>query len=544
MSKNAIVQAKNKVSNKISDANKAIESTKKEIQQAIGLVKTFCEFPSRGINFSIKWIDAIDAVRMLLEILAGLIGKKLSELKIDLSKFLSNKVFTLSKELTFDLSEILKSCFACKINPIIPEWLYEKGINIEIEQIDYRGMFKVNPSSRGGTLLYGGNDDMNRFLFSVIQSDVALDWPNSSDPIATFEFIESGANIDYEEGLDNGGLNNRGAQNTGVRNNVINMKINKDKYKDKTFIDFMNDYLNSQNRIFEPKLVFAHSVDIDYGIINRLARLDIPSLRRQVELEVTLQELYTCGFDNPNVVIDDTFVSFSKEQLEVIEGNVENKNNGIIQLNECCCGADSTIDTAPVVNFTGRLLRSNEGDETTIINNGLEQMATLSTNNVNETDKAKGFWEFINSFIGNLSVTMTMMILSPKLNFLILTLYYMLNGKSRFDGVREYIKNIICVLREIMQKILKAIIYEFLLPKILKAMSFILKCFLKIVIKSKLKGYKLSIESLTPFGNSEIMREVQSIMGSPQQIINGAIDTGVDSVENSGQQSIENRIGE
>ena len=95
-----------------------------------------------------------------------------------------------------------------------------------------------------------------------------------------------------------------------------------------------------------------------------------------------------------------------------------------------------------------------------------------------------------------------------------------------------------------MQKILKAIIYEFLLPKILKAMSFILKCFLKIVIKSKLKGYKLSIESLTPFGNSEIMREVQSIMGSPQQIINGAIDAGVDSVENSGQQSIENRIGE
>ncbi len=139
---------------------------------------------------------------------------------------------------------------------------------------------------------------------------------------------------------------------------------------------------------------------------------------------------------------------------------------------------------------------------------------------------------------------MTMMILSPKLNFLILTLYYMLNGKSRFDGVGEYIKNIICVLREIMQKILKAIIYEFLLPKILKAMSFILKCFLKIVIKSKLKGYKLSIESLTPFGNSEIMREVQSIMGSPQQIINGAIDAGVDSVENSGQQSIENRIGE
>ena len=165
MSKNSIQGTKNKVGNKISDAKKSIESTKKEIQDAIGLIKTFCELPSRGINFSIRWIDAIDAVRMLIEILAGLIGRKLSGLKIDLSKFLVTKVFSLSKQLTFDLSEILKSCFACKINPIIPEWLYEDGINIEIEQIDNRGAFKVNPDSRAGSLLYGGDDDMNRFLF-------------------------------------------------------------------------------------------------------------------------------------------------------------------------------------------------------------------------------------------------------------------------------------------------------------------------------------------------------------------------------------------
>jgi hypothetical protein len=319
------------------------------------------------------------------------------------------------------------------------------------------------------------------------------------------------------------------------------MKINKTRYESKTFIDFMNDYLNSQNTMFEPKLVFAHSIDIDYGVINRLARLDIPSLRRQVEFEVTLEELYTCGFDNPNVIIDDSFDNFTKEQLEIIENNIENKNKGVIQLNECCCGADSTIDTASVVNFTDRLINSTVENETTVINNGLEQMATISTNNVSETDKSKGFWEFINNFIGNLSVTMTMMILSPKLNFLIMTLFYMLNGKCRFDGIREYIKNIQCIIREIMQKILKAIIYEFLLPKILRSMSFILKCYLKIVVESKLKGYRLSIESLTPFGNSEIMREVQSLMGSPQELINGAIDAGVDSVENSGQQAIENR---
>ena len=544
MSKNAIVQAKNKVSNKISDSKKSIDSTKKEIQESIGLIKTFCEFPSRGINFSIKWIDAIDAVRMLLEILAGLIGRKLSELKIDLSKFLVTKVFSLAKQFTFDLSEILKACFACKINPIIPDWLYEEGINIEIEQIDNKGMFKVNPDSRAGSLLYGGSGDMNRFLFDVIQSSSPLDWPEE-DSIATFEFKERGTNVGYDIDKEEGSANNKGAQNTDKRNNVINMKIKKSKYDTKTFIDFMNDYLNSQDTIFEPKLVFAQSIDVDYGVISRLSNLDTLTLRKQVEFETVVEELYTCGFDNPNVTIDNSFFDFSTEQKESIEQKVEQKKRGVLEMNECCCGADSTIDTSSIVNFNERLKNVNEISlQTTVINNGLNQMATLSTNNVNETDKSKGFWEFITRFIGNLSTTMTMMVLSPKLNFLIITLFYMLNGKCRFNGVRDYIKNIQCVIREIMQKILMSIIYEFLLPKILKSMSFILKCFLKIVIKSKLKGYKLSIESLTPFGDSEIMKEVKSIMGSPQELINGTIDAGVDSAENAGQQSIENRISE
>jgi len=544
MSKNSIQQSKNKLGNTISDSKKSIESTKREIQEAIGLVKTFCEFPSRGINFSVRWIDAIDAVRMLLEILAGLIGRKISELKLDLSNFLSTKVFSLSRQLIFDLSESLKSCFACKINPIIPEWLYDQGINIEVEQIDYRGIFKINPNSRAGSLIYGGNDDMNKFLFDVIQSDTPLDWPNSSDPIATFEFIETGSNVSYDKNLETGSSDNRGAQNTGSRNNVINMKINKEKYSDKTFIDFMNDYLNSQNSIFEPKLVFAQSVDIDYGIISRLSGLDTPTLKKQIEFETTVEELYTCGFDNPNVIIDNSFVNFSREQLEVIETKTENRKTGVIELNECCCGADSTIDTSSVVNFTDRLINSTVEDEVTVINNGLEQMATISTNNVSESDKSKGFWEFITRFIGNLSTTMTMMILSPKLNFLIITLYYMLNGKARFDSVRDYIKNIICVIRDIMQKILKAIIYEFLLPKILKAMSFILRCYLKIVIESKINSYKKTIKSLTPFGNSAILKELQSLMGAPQEILNGIVDSGVDAAENAGQQAIENKKGE
>jgi hypothetical protein len=40
------------------------------------------------------------------------------------------------------------------------------------------------------------------------------------------------------------------------------------------------------------------------------------------------------------------------------------------------------------------------------------------------------------------------------------------------------------------------------------------------------------------------MKLAQSLMGAPQELINGAIDTGVDDAENAGQQAIENRKGE
>ena len=33
-------------------------------------------------------------------------------------------------------------------------------------------------------------------------------------------------------------------------------------------------------------------------------------------------------------------------------------------------------------------------------------------------------------------------------------------------------------------------------------------------------------------------------MGAPQEILNGIVDSGVDAVENEGQQAIENKKGE
>ena len=72
-------------------------------------------------------------------------------------------------------------------------------------------------------------------------------------------------------------------------------------------------------------------------------------------------------------------------------------------------------------------------------------------------------------------------------------------------------------------------------------MSIILKCYLKKLIAKKLKEHKLAIKSWTPSIPQSIMNEIRSIMGTPQEILNGVVDAGVDAAENFGQQAIESR---
>ena len=124
------------------------------------------------------------------------------------------------------------------------------------------------------------------------------------------------------------------------------------------------------------------------------------------------------------------------------------------------------------------------------------------------------------------------MILSPKINILIITLFYLVNGQARFTSVRDFIKNIICLLREMIQKLLKKLIYELLLPLILKAITILLKCYIKFKVTQKKEQIKEQIASLTPFPDL-LNKGLDKAFGVVEGAANSAIDVGVDSGESA-----------
>jgi hypothetical protein len=523
-------ESKGQFKNAVTDAKKDVREAKEELLRGISLLKTFCSnFPSLNIKFNVQWLDVVDAIKMLLDILGSLLGLQIPEIRDMLTQWLIKVMKPLERDITFSLKTNIKSCFACKINPLIPDWMFTDGINIEIDQIDLTCMLKINPSSEVGNMLYDSGRDMNKFLYDVIQLNGTEDiWtdPYTGKNIAKLKFIETGAFVGYDK-TQQGAV---GKQNIDKRNNVINMKIHPD-YQGKTFIDFINDYIDSQKPLFTAEKAVPQAMDFIYGVMGKKIKMDEICLEKQAEFDEVIEELIKCGIDDPNVILDDSFFEFSDKQIINIKRKVEERKRGIIKLDDCG-GEESIVDFQTVKNIHKKLsTTSNENERVTIVNNGIDEMATVSSNNVSETNKTKAKWQFIINLIDAIKISVIKMILSPKINFILITFFYLVNGQARFFSVRDFIKNIICILRDLIQQLLKKLIYELLLPLVLKALSTLLKCFIKIYAEQKKKQLKAQLASLTPFA-SLADQGIDKAFGIAQGAAGSAIDAGVDAGNN------------
>jgi hypothetical protein len=508
-----------------------------QVMGTVSMIKTFCtNFPTLNVDLSIPMMDVADVIKFLLNMLGSLLGLQIPEIRDMLTQWLIKVMKPLEKEITFDLKTNLKSCFACKISPKIPDWMFTDGINIEVDQIDLTSMLKVNPDSEVGGLLYdsSSNKDMNRFLFDVIQ-DTPNEQPwtdpyNPDKTIATFKFVETGSFVGYDKNSDTGG-GDTGQQNNDKRNNVINMKIDS-SYQSKTFITFLNDYIDSQRPLFTSEKAIPQAMDFIYGVLSKKINLDEISLEKQAEFDQTVEDLIKCGVDDPNVILDDSFFEFDDKQVINIKRRVEERKRGIINLDNCG-EEESLVDFHSVKDFSDRLkTEPNENKRVTIVNNGINQLSDVSSNNVSPQNKTKAKWQFIINLIDAIKITIIKMILSPKINILIITLFYLVNGQARFTSVRDFIKNIICLLREMIQKLLKKLIYELLLPLILKAITILLKCYIKFKVTQKKEQIKEQIASLTPFPDL-LNKGLDKAFGVVEGAANSAIDVGVDSGESA-----------
>lgn len=544
----AVTDAIEKKRKKIAET---VEKKKKSILNALSMFTVICNIvPTIGDIPKLVNIvkDALNnVIKFLVDLLVTVLSLDLRELQGILSRFLIKEINIFSNSLRFSMSDKLKSCFLCKINPLIPNWLITEGINLEIDSIDFRDMLRINPESDGGKIMYGGEGDMNRFLFEVIQAGgEERTWSYNSKPIAIFKFIESGSNVGYVESKDTAEEDNKGQQNSDKRNNVINMRI-MESYSGDHLVNFINDYIRALDPIIETKKVLPNLLSKGYGTISRVSNLSIDSFRKQVEFDKSLELLFDKGATNDDFEIDNTFYTFSESERKDIDDAVNSEYDGVVELPSCCCGQSSISDVS-IVSFNDRLNKSTteEGD-IEITNNAISQLSDESVRVYPVNERDKGYLDFFINIIQNIGTITIGMTLTPKLNFIIVMLNYMVTKNSRFINVREFFGVAWCIISDIMFGIIKKLIYGLLLPRILKSISNLLKCSIQEIIKKRISDDLITTKSLIPnsgfLSNSklyaELAKEISNI--NVAGIGTDIASSGVDSLSQKASSAINNK---
>ena len=541
------------VRNIVCDPIDLIQKTKQDIFELISLNKTVCNnLPRINIPRTLPNVPNLNpsqaVIDFLNDILAIVSGINFDEMRMQLINWLVENLSALETDLSFNLVESLNSCFLCKLTPNIPDWMFTKqsngdegvGINIELNKIDLTCMFGFNPNSSAGKLVYDGNEvtDMNAFLWSVIQKNgEPLVWkdPLNGTEIAEFRYYENSP-IAY---VEKSGLVDY--QDKTQRPRVFNMRI-METYRDKNLVLYVNDYFNSLNPFFDVDKVVPNIVDLIYGTITNKVNLGEACLTKQAELDESISNYIDGGIDNFNITFDESFYTFNNQQTKNIKEKVNQKQEGKIYYKNCCTKEVSYIDYGSVESVyndikSGSTLQEKIESYTRTI----DKLVNESSSKVNSLDKGLASAEFLSNFITSLQLVLTKLVLSPKNLMMVNTLYLLVNGKPvEKNSVKDILKAFECVLREIVSDIIRKIIYEFLLPLVLRALKDLILCALTKKIKEKKIYYLKSINSLLP-PRSEKVNELFGLSAN----ITSKVRAGVDSINlNSlNNVNISNKLG-
>lgn len=516
--------------NRVCDTIEDLRKQKQWVLDEIKRYKSFCagppllnidaSLPSININFAV--------INFLRDIMAVLGNLKMDEIRSLIIDWLINNLRPTLERLGNIIKLAIKECYTCKINPKIPNWLYTLGFNVELEQIDRDCMFKIAPTSIGGRLLYDGSssDDMNTFLYEAIQNGVTNTWvdPKSGKSIVDVKFIEQGGYVS---------TTTPGAQqDTDHRNNVFNITID-GAYSGKSLTTFINDYMDSQLPLFDLQKVIPATMDLLYGSITSNINLPTDCVTKKIEFEKGLEKMVNNGLDDAEVVVDNTFFEFSSPELKNIKEQVRNNKKGIRPFTECCSKKTASVNIESLTELNDKLSDPNlsNSEKAGAVDKSMRDMEEQTTNNVNSVDVDKARRDFIGNFVNALSIVTTKASLSPKINLPIIMMGYLVENKSRYSSTNEFLKFNLCVIRNILGEILRKLIYELLIPFILKNLKPIIICALKYLLKDKLVNNQLSLESLLVNVNirQETKDKINKAMGNVQDAA-GKVGTALNKV--------------
>lgn len=464
----------------------SIVDKKKKIFGNIAAAKTLTEgLPQLKLSSSFPSINnGGNSIIFLTDLIKSLIGyEALVNVVVDI---LTHSLPTIEEDIKKALKAELKGIVSCGVDPSLPAFIKStgSGIVIEVNKVDYLDLFKVDPNTPQGKLLYNdvtsplsNSSDFNTFLYDVIQNDgTPMVWKNILE--ITFKSVGTGGNP----------------------NNTFTIKANS-TYNSKTLTDLNNDFVDSLT-LFNSENIVNRIMDIIFGSIS----VSISKTKNQLEKEAQINNVVDCMVNSDDGdTIDDNYFTFTNDEVYVHQQEADLRQKGITKL-ECCNKIAASVPVDMLTGFTAEM----SGATTTpqkkdVITKNLNAMANQTTNNAsNPSDHIAIKLNFFQQIINNLIKAIVGVILSPKVVLIFLINYKIVYGSTAtFDGPIDFIKKNKNLLYSMMKKISSLII------KILVAIA--LKRIAELVA---LAAAKKQIEK----GKNQLS-QLLSLVGIPQETL-------------------------
>jgi hypothetical protein len=525
-----------KFKNVVCDPQDVVFNIKRNIFELINLNLTICNnLPNIQIPTQIPNVPDLNpsqkVIDLLNDILALVSGINFEEMRMQLINWLVEELEPLSKDLSINLIDSIKECYLCKINPKIPEWMFQTnpntgnpglGINIELSKIDLTCMFNTDPNSEVGGLIYDGSssEDINTFLWDVIQEDGnPLIW---SDPDSGKEIFE----VRYYQKNPNAFVQSSGTtyQNIEPRDKVFNVRIVNNTYINKSLVTVVVDYFNSQQPLFNVDKVIPNVIDLIYGTLTNKIKLPDGCLTRLVEFEKSLDDYIDKGIDNSEIIFDESFYTFNTKQLSDIKNTVKQKKSGVKEFKNCCGTKTSSI-SFETLNEINKSIQSSSTlqEKISSYTNSFDKLVNESVEGVSNLEKNGATGEFFANFISSLQIALAKLVLSPKNLLMINLLYYLINSKPIEEiSIKEILRRYECIIRDIISELIRKLIYDFLLPLVIRKLTELATCVILKKLKERDINFKKSKLSLLPGFVNDKIEDINTLFGKAESVVDRA----------------------
>lgn len=436
-----------KANAKFTKGKSAVLDKKKKVFGKIAALRAFVEgLPKLAQTNSMPSVsNSNNAIAFLSDLIKSLIGSAaLIDVVID---FLTNNMQEIEDLIKSSLKDELKNLVACGINPSIPAFMNNPGIIIEASKIDFLEIFKVNPTSQFGNLIYNdvtstltNSTDFNTFLYGVMQDD--------------------GPQSTWENMLD---ISFHSLGNSTRPNNSFTIKLNP-AFSLKKLPDLNNSFIGKGKMIDTNKVVNS-VVDSLYGSISSEVKKSLKQLLTEAKINSVIDRMIETS---TNETVDDSFFNFSNAEVYKHEEEATWRKKGILKL-ECCNKIPASIPASLLTDFNNDMATATTFNKKEIITKNINRMAEQNTINSDDpNDKFNIKLNFIQQIINTLIKAISSAIISPKIVFI-----FLINQKIVYGQGQEYADAIdfIKLGRNLFKLVIKKItekIIEVLMKEVLK----------------------------------------------------------------------------